>query len=68
MGGTLTAKAMRDMFVFYGTVPSCNAKKLADILVDVAINGVTCMLHYFLGPLVSFTIKFIKLQVCLTYL
>ncbi|XP_067211015.1 mitochondrial-processing peptidase subunit beta-like isoform X2 [Linepithema humile] len=42
IGGTLTAKAMRDMFVFYGTVPSYNARKLADILLDVALNGVTC--------------------------
>ncbi|XP_032685412.1 mitochondrial-processing peptidase subunit beta-like, partial [Odontomachus brunneus] len=42
IGGTVTANAMRDMFVFYGTAPSCNASKLAELFVDVAMNGVIC--------------------------
>ncbi|XP_019696325.1 mitochondrial-processing peptidase subunit beta-like [Harpegnathos saltator] len=42
IGGTLIANAMRDIFVFYGTAPSCNASKLAELLVDVAMNTVIC--------------------------
>ncbi|XP_011879225.1 PREDICTED: cytochrome b-c1 complex subunit 1, mitochondrial-like isoform X2 [Vollenhovia emeryi] len=40
IGGTLSAKAMREAFVFYGIAPSHNACKLTELLLDVAINGV----------------------------
>jgi len=40
IGGTLTANAMREAFVFYGVAPSHNASKFAELFLDIATNGV----------------------------
>lgn len=33
---------MRDVFVFYGTAPSCNAERLTELIIDVAVNNDIC--------------------------
>ncbi|XP_076674729.1 mitochondrial-processing peptidase subunit beta isoform X2 [Andrena cerasifolii] len=45
IGGKVAAIAMRDMFLFYGTVPSHRIDKLVQFLADVILNGVICMLR-----------------------
>ncbi|XP_076170849.1 mitochondrial-processing peptidase subunit beta isoform X2 [Ptiloglossa arizonensis] len=42
IGGRVTAIAMRHMFLFYGTVPSCEVNKLVQLFADVILNGVIC--------------------------
>lgn len=45
IGGRVTAIAMRHMFLFYGTVPSCEVNKLVQLFADVILNGVICRLN-----------------------
>lgn len=42
IGGKVAAIAMRDMFLFYGTVPSHRIDKLVQFFADVILNGVIC--------------------------
>lgn len=38
---------MREIFVFYGIAPSYNASKLAELLLDIAINGIICTFNLY---------------------
>ncbi|XP_046590851.1 cytochrome b-c1 complex subunit 1, mitochondrial isoform X2 [Neodiprion lecontei] len=40
IGGKLGALAMHDMFLFWGTVPSCDIEKLFNLLGDIINNGI----------------------------
>ncbi|XP_024946660.1 cytochrome b-c1 complex subunit 1, mitochondrial isoform X1 [Cephus cinctus] len=42
IGGKLAALATRDIFLFYGTSPSCDTEKIVELLADVVLNGITC--------------------------
>ncbi|XP_043286049.1 cytochrome b-c1 complex subunit 1, mitochondrial-like [Venturia canescens] len=41
-GAKLSALAMRDMFLFYGTIPSHDVAVIVELMVDVILNGITC--------------------------
>ncbi|XP_031826080.2 mitochondrial-processing peptidase subunit beta [Nomia melanderi] len=42
IGAKITTVASRDMFLFYGTVPSNKTIKLIDLFADVTMNNVIC--------------------------
>ncbi|XP_076650155.1 cytochrome b-c1 complex subunit 1, mitochondrial [Halictus rubicundus] len=42
IGAKITTIAMRDMFLFYGTVPSKEIDKLIDMFADVIMNNLIC--------------------------
>lgn len=44
IGGKVTALAMRDIFLFYGTVLSCKIDKLIQLFANVILDGVICKL------------------------
>lgn len=44
IGGKVTAIAMRDIFIFYGTVLSCKVDKLIQLFADIILNGEICEL------------------------
>ena len=45
IGGNVTALAMRDLFLFYGTVVSCKVDKIIQLFANVILNGVICKLN-----------------------
>lgn len=45
IGGNVTALAMRDLFLFYGTVISCKIDKIIQLFANVILNGVICKLN-----------------------
>lgn len=47
IGGKVTAIAMRDIFIFYGTVLSCKVDKLIQLFADIILNGEICELKIF---------------------
>ncbi|XP_011315156.1 mitochondrial-processing peptidase subunit beta-like [Fopius arisanus] len=42
MGANLSATASRDLFLFYGTVPSWEFEKLMGLLAEVILDGLVC--------------------------
>ncbi|XP_043527874.1 mitochondrial-processing peptidase subunit beta-like [Frieseomelitta varia] len=42
IGGNVTALAMRDLFLFYGTVVSCKVDKIIQLFANIILNGVIC--------------------------
>ena len=45
IGGNVTALAMRDLFLIYGTVVSCKVDKIIQLIANVILNGVICKLN-----------------------